>query len=94
MEITRESHPALFEAMDIIASESDVIASNGKDFDVPPPWDQVVSEIEEALAKLSPVELETFAIGEENALLAVIGQSYELTTAHVFLSEFFEGGFE
>jgi hypothetical protein len=94
MDITKETHPALFEAMDFIACESDFIASNGKDFHIPAPWDAVVDEIEAALAKLSLQELETFAVGEEDALLAIIGQSYELTTAHVFLTEFFEGGFE
>ncbi|MFI5222640.1 MAG: hypothetical protein ACHQX3_00095 [Nitrospirales bacterium] len=57
------------------------------------PWDTVVSEIEAALALLSPEELETFAVGEENDMMAVIGEKYDLVSAHLFLNEFFEEKF-
>ena len=85
MEITRATHPSLFEALEIITS------GGQPSYDIPAPWDAVVPEIEAALAKLSPTELEVFAIGEENDMMAVIGEAYDLTTAHIFLNEFFEG---
>jgi hypothetical protein len=85
MDITKTTHPCLFAAMEHITG------ANQESYVILEPWDTVAADIEVALTQLTPEELETFAIGEETEMMAVIGEKYDLTTAHVFLNEFFEG---
>ena len=83
--VTKASHPALFEALDIIAGE---VGLGGYDnYSLDGKWDRKLGEFDRKLKGLTPVELRAFCLGDERKGLAM-AQGLGLLEIADLLNEF------
>lgn len=88
--VTKDSHPALFEAFEIISHDSGNLAGWAC-YDTPPCWEPALKVMDKALANLDDRELQEFCIGESQQQEDVLNQGGDaLVMAGAFLTMFFE----
>jgi len=86
--VTAESHPALFKAFELISHDSGNQADH-TNYAVPIVWAEDLEFVDRVLGLLSPEELETLAIGEDEENKVLV-KKFNLQKVDKLLQEFFE----
>lgn len=86
--VTKQSHPILFEALEIISHDRGAGAGHSN-YAIPAPFNSSCDDVEMALVTLTTADLEDFSIGEESDMQAIASRSPELQAASKFLNAFF-----
>lgn len=88
--VTKESHPALYQALENLSHDSGGGAGHPS-YAVPAPWSEKVPAAEAALAQLTEPDLCDFSIGSTDDQAAVAEKNPGLDLVAELLNAFFEG---
>jgi len=79
-DVTPESHPTIYKALDMISHDMGH-GAGWTSYPIPDSWWKHIAAIEAALLTLSPDDFETFCIGDDKAMLEIANRS-----THLYLS--------
>lgn len=90
VEVTVQSHPALFKAFGIISHDRGAGAGHAC-YAVPVEWEKHLATADKVLSTLSDEDLEILSIGEDVEAQLIANSNSELFCTHKMLNSFFEG---